>query len=152
MASNIKFSAALRTARASAISTSAGTSALIEIYDGAQPAGPDAAITSQVLLCTLTGNATSFGAAAGGVLTLGAITQGTGTAAATTSGKRATWARIKTSGGAAHIDCTVGTNGTLNTDGTASAGAVYDININNNLITTSQIVSISSFSLTEANA
>lgn len=150
MASNLKFSTALRTARAAATSTTVGASALIEIYDGTQPASPDTAITSQVLLCTLTGNATSFGSASAAVLTLNAITSGTGTAAATVSGKRATWARIKTSGGTAHIDCTVGTNGTLNTDGTVSAGAAYDINITNNLITTGMTVSIGSFTLTEA--
>ena len=150
MASNLKYSTALATAQQAAISTQLGASAVINIYDGTQPSSPDTAVTTQVLLASLTCSAT-FGAAAAKVLTANAITSGTGTAAATVSGKRATWARITTSGGTAHIDCTVGTNGTLNTDGSTSAGATYDININNNLITTGQTVSISSFTLTNGN-
>ncbi len=148
MPSNLKFSNTLKTNQQAAIATAIGASAVIEIYDGTQPASPDTAVTTQTLLCTLTGNATAFGTAASGVFTANAITSGTGTAAATASGKRATWARIKSSGGTAHIDCTVGTNGTLNTDGSASAGAVYDLNIANNLITTGMTVGITSLTIT----
>lgn len=147
MASNLNYSAALRTAQVAAISTQLGGSAVIEIYDGTQPATPETAVSTQVLLCSHTCAAT-FGAASGGVLTLGAIGNGTGTAGATASGKRATWARIKTSGGTAHIDCSVGTNGTNNTTGAAAAGETYDININNNLITTGTVVAISGTTIT----
>lgn len=148
MASNLKFSAALKNAQQNAISTTLGASAIIDIYDGAQPASPDVAITTQVLLASLTCNATFAAAAANGVLTANAISNGTGTAAATVSGKRATWYRMRSTVPAAHVDGTCGTNGTINSTGAASAGETYDLNINNNLITTGQTVSVTSMTFT----
>lgn len=76
----------------------------IKIYDGAQPATGDTAIGAQVLLVTLTLNATAFGAAAAGVLTANAITSGTAAATGT-----ATWARITKSDDTAVFDGSVGT-------------------------------------------
>ena len=108
MATNLKYSATLKNAQQNAITTSVGASGLLNIYSGSQPATPDTAITSQVLLATLTCNATFAPAASGGVLTLNAITNGTGTAGAST-GTTAAWYRLTTSGGTAHIDGTVGT-------------------------------------------
>lgn len=108
MSLNLKYSAALKNAQQNAITTTAGASALLNIYSGTQPASPDTAITSQVLLATLTCNATFAPAASAGVLTLNAITNGTGTAGAG-AGTTATWYRLTTSGGTAHIDGTVGT-------------------------------------------
>ena len=134
MASNIHVSTASRTNLMSQLNTDIGTSALIRIYDGTQPAGPDTAITSQVLLATLTGNAGGFGSASAGVLTASAITSATAVGTST-----ATWARILTSGGTARVDCSVGMSGT-------------DIVLNNTSIATGQTVSISSLTLTALDA
>lgn len=83
----------------------------LEIYDSTgtgQPATPDVAVTTQVKLAKLSLNATAFGAAAAGVKTAGAITNGTGLAVGT-----ATWARLfKSDDSTAVIDCSVGTSGT----------------------------------------
>jgi hypothetical protein len=80
-------------------------SGLVRIYDGAQPATGDTAITTQNLLVTLTLNSTAFPAAVAGVLTANAITSGTAGA----SGDAA-WARILTSGATAVFDGSVGTS------------------------------------------
>jgi hypothetical protein len=130
MASNLKYSAALKNAQMNAITTTLGANALLEIYSGAQPANPDAAISAQVLLATLTCNATFAPAASGGVLTLNSIANGTGTAGAG-AGTTAAWYRLKTSGGTAHIDGTVGTSGS-------------DLNLNNTSIAVGQTVSVTS--------
>jgi hypothetical protein len=136
MALNLKYSALLRNAKLDAITTQIGTSALIRIYDGSQPATPETAIGAQVLLAELTGNASAFAAAASaGVLTANAITQdssanNTGTAA---------WFRILTSGAVAKIDGTVGLSGT-------------DMIINNTSIAAGQVVSCSSLTITNGNA
>lgn len=138
MASNLKYSASLRNAQMNAITTTVGGNCLIDLYNGTQPASPDTAITSQTLLATLTGNATFAPSASGGVLTLNSITNGTGTAGAA-GGTNATWFRITTSGSTACIDGSVGTTGAdLNLTGSTS-------------IATGQTVSISSFTLTNAN-
>lgn len=137
MASNLKYSAALKNAQQNAITSTLGANAVLEIYSGAQPANPDTAITSQVLLASLTCNATFAPASSGGVLTLNAIANGTGTAGAG-AGTVATWYRLKTSGGTAHIDGTVGISGA-------------DLNLNNTNIATGQTVSITSSTYTNAN-
>ena len=137
MASNLKYSAALKNAQQNAITTTLGASALLNIYSGTQPASPDTAITSQVLLATLTCNATFAPAASGGVLTLNAISNGTGTAGAA-GGTTATWYRLTTSGGTAHIDGTVGISAS-------------DLNLNNTSIATGQTVSVTSSTYTNAN-
>jgi hypothetical protein len=137
MASNLKYSAALKNAQQNAITSTLGANAVLEIYSGSQPANPDTAISSQVLLASLTCNATFAPAASGGVLTLNAIANGTGTAGAG-GGTVATWYRLKTSGGTAHIDGTVGISGA-------------DLNLNNTNIATGQTVSISSSTYSNAN-
>ena len=137
MATNLKYSAALKNAQQNAITTTVGASALLNIYSGTQPANPDTAITSQVLLATLTCNATFAPAAASGVLTLNAITSGTGTAGAG-AGTTATWYRLATSGSVAHIDGTVGTTG-------------CDLNLNSTTIATGQTVSVTSSTYTNGN-
>ena len=81
----------------------------IELYDSTgtgQPATPNVAVTTQVLLGTCNLSATAFGAASGGTKTANAITSGTGLAAGT-----ATWARAYTSGAVAVIDGSVGVSG-----------------------------------------
>jgi hypothetical protein len=77
----------------------------LRIYDGTQPAGPATAITSQVLLATLTLNATAWAAASAGSKAANAITSGVAGATGT-----ATWFRITDSTGAtAYADGSVGT-------------------------------------------
>lgn len=90
----------------------AGTAAIITIYDGSQPTDADTAIGAQVLLATLTMNATAFGAVGddtpGAIMTAAAITadssaDATGTAA---------WFRMLTqAGGTTIMDGSVGTSG-----------------------------------------
>lgn len=136
MASNLKYSTVLKNAQQAAITTTLGANALLEIYSGAQPASPDTAIGAQVLLATLTCNAVFAPAPAAGVLTLNAITGGTGTAGAG-AGTNAAWYRLKTSGGTAHIDGTVGTG-------------AFDLNLNNVNIATGQAVTVASATYTNA--
>lgn len=151
MAKNLKFSTLLKNAQQDAITSQCGASAILELYSGAQPASPDTAITSQVLLSSHTCNATFAPAAAGGVVTMNAIGNGTGTAGAA-AGTRATWYRLKTSGGVAKIDGSVGVADQLNTDGTASPGAVYDIQMTgSNSIATGQTVQITANTYTNGN-
>lgn len=135
MAFNIKYKATLKNAQQDAITAAAGASCLIDIMSGTQATNPDTAIGAQVVLATLTGNATFAPAASGGVLTLNSITNGTGTAAAG-AGTTAAWFRLKTSGGVALVDGTVGT------------GATFDLNINNTSIATGQSIAISTFTIT----
>jgi len=137
MASNLKYSAALKNAQQNAITSQLGANAVLEIYSGSQPASPDTAVGAQVLLASLACNATFAPGASGGVLTLNSISNGTGTAGAA-GGTTATWFRMKTSGGTAHIDGTVGISGA-------------DLNLNNTSIATGQTVSVTSFTLSNAN-
>lgn len=137
MSSNLKYSASLKNAQQDAITTKLGANAVLEIYSGSQPASPDTAVGAQVLLASLTCNATFAPAASGGVLTLNAISNGTGTAGAG-AGTTATWYRLRTSGGVAHIDGTVGISGA-------------DLNLNNTNIATGQTVSVTSSTYTNAN-
>ncbi len=137
MALNLKYSASLKNAQQDAITTKLGASCLIDIMSGTQATNPDTAIGAQVVLATLTGNATFAPGASGGVVTLNAISNGTGTAGAG-GGTVATWFRMKTAGAVAHVDGTVGITG-------------CDLNLNNTNIATSQTVSVSSFTLSNAN-
>ena len=109
MSYNLKFSASLKNLQQDAITTKCGASALLDIYSGTQPAGPDTGITGQVKLATLICNATFAPAAAGGVVTLNAIASGTGLAGAG-AGTTATWYRIShTTGPTPHVDGSIGT-------------------------------------------
>jgi hypothetical protein len=137
MASDVKLSVLAKNAILDALTAQLGAGALIDLYDGTKPASPDTAVSTQNKLVTLTGATPFAPAASGGVLTAGAIANGSGSVAAG-SGKTATWARISTSGGTAKIDVTV-----------AAAGA--DLNINNPNIATGQTVSVSSFTITAPN-
>ena len=114
------------------ITTRAGASALLRIYDGARPATGGAATT---LLAELTCNATFAPAATGGVLTLNAITQD---ASANATGT-ATWFRSVQSGGSTHVlDGDVGTSGS-------------DLNLNTTSIVATGTVSVTSFTITAGN-
>lgn len=128
----VGMAAGLRNARLDAITTAAGASALLRIYDGTRPATGGTATTK---LAELTCNATFAPAASGGTLTLNSIANGTGLAAST-----ATWARIVKSDGTTHVlDCSVGTSGA-------------DINLNTASIVVGATVSVTSAVFTEGNA
>lgn len=129
----VGMAASLRNSRLDAITTAAGASALLRIYDGTRPATGGTATT---LLAELTCNATFAPAASGGTLTLNSITSDTSANATGT----ATWARIVKSDGTTHVlDCSVGTSGA-------------DINLNTVSIVSGATVSVTSAVFTEGNA
>lgn len=78
----------------------------VGIYNGAQPATPDVAVTTQTLLVTLTLGTPAFGAPSGGSSSANPV----GSVAAVASGN-ASWFRVFASGGAAVWDGSVGTAG-----------------------------------------
>lgn len=129
---------ATRNTMLDAITTSAGASALLRIYDSTGTGRPatGVAVSTQVLLAELTCNATFAPAAAAGVLTLNAITQDSSANATGT----ATWFRIvKADGTTFVLDGNVGTSGS-------------DLNLTTVSIVITQPVSVTSFVITEANA
>lgn len=129
----IAYSTAIRNAMLDAITTGAGGSALLRIYDGTRPATGGTATT---LLAELTCNATFAPSASGGVLTLNSITQD---ASANATGT-ATWFRIVKSDGTTHVmDGNVGTSGS-------------DMNLTTVSIVATQPVSVTSFTITAGNA
>jgi hypothetical protein len=126
------YAATLRNTMLNTITTAAGASALLRIYNGTQPATGGTATT---LLAELTCNATFAPAASGAVLTLNAIAQD---ASANATGL-ATWFRIVKSDGTTHVlDGTAGTSGA-------------DLNLVTNSIVATQPVSVTSFTITESN-
>lgn len=129
MANNTIVSTAERNAMLDAF-TALLNSGTVEIYTGAQPAGPGTAITTQTLLATLTLSATAFAAASGGSATANTITPGVAGATGT-----AAWARWKSSGGTPEMDCSVGASGA-------------DLNLPTTSIVTGVTVGISSYTLT----
>lgn len=131
MPSNIKISAAARNAMGDSLITALGSSPLVLIYDGTQPAGPGTAIGSQVLLAELTCSATPAPATSGGVITFNSITQDSSANATGT----ASWYRLATSGGTGVVDGTVGTSGS-------------DLNLTTTSIVLGGPVSITSFTYT----
>ena len=128
----LAFSTALRNSRLDQITSAVGASGFLRIYDGTRPASGGTATT---LLAELTCNATFAPAASGGVLTLNAITQDSSANATGT----ATWFRIVTSGGTFVVDGNVGTSGS-------------DLNLNTVSIVSGAAVSVTSATITEANA
>ncbi len=110
-------------------------SGFIDILDGAQPATGDTAITTQVVLASLTFGATAFPAAVNGVLTANAIGSGVAGASGT-----ATWFRVYKSDHTTKL-----WDGSINT-------ATANMIIGSTTITSSQTVSCSSFVHTVAKA
>ena len=133
MASNLKYSNGTRDAQQNGLITYAGSAAIINIYDGTQPANANTAISTQTLLVSLP-IVGSFGTDSNGTITLSAVTNGTAVATGT-----AAWFRITKSDGT-----TVVMDGTV---GTASS----DMILNNTSIATTQTVSISSGTIIRAN-
>jgi hypothetical protein len=105
------------------------TTGTILIYSGTQPAGPDTAITTQVLIVTLA--FTTFGAASGSVLTANSI--GPGVAVSTNT---ATWFRMLSNASVPMIDGSVGTSG-------------CDMNLNTVTISSGDTVAVSSCTITQ---
>lgn len=112
------------------------TGGLLLIYDGTRPA-TGAAVTTQVLLGTLTFSATSAPNASGGVLTFNAITEDSSADATGT----ATWARATDSNSSFVMDMSVGTTG---------SGA--DIIMNTTSIVTGGPIRVDSGTLTDGDA
>lgn len=136
MANNLKYATAMRNARLDAITTFAGNSGFLRIYDGTQAADPQTAIGAQVLLAELTCNSTFAPSASGGVLTMNVVTSDS-TANATGT---ASWFRlVKSNGTTVVMDGTVGTSGS-------------DCNINSTAISINAIVAVSSWTITTGNA
>lgn len=128
----IAYSTTIRNAMLDAITTGAGGSALLRIYDGTRPASGGTATT---LLAELTCNATFAAGASSGVLTLNSITQDSSANASGT----ATWFRIVKSDGTTFVmDGNVGTSGS-------------DLNLTTTTIVSTQPVSVTSFAITEGN-
>lgn len=127
------FNITTRNAWNDSITTRAGASALLRIYDGSRPATGGTATT---LLAELTCNATFAPASSSGVLTLNAITSDSSANATGT----ATWFRIVQSGGSTHVlDGDVGTSGA-------------DLNLNSVSIVATGSVAVTSFTITAPNA
>lgn len=122
----------LRNARLDAITTFAGGSGKLRIYNGSRPATGGTVTT---LLAELTLNATFAPAASGGVLTLNSITQDSSADATGT----ATWFRIVKSDGTTFVmDGSVGTSGA-------------DLNLNTTSIVATGVVTVTSATITEGN-
>ena len=131
MANNLKISTTATNAQADALSDLLDNGYL-RIYDGAQPANANTAITSQVLLAELRFNATAAPAASGGVLTMNSITQDS---SANNTGT-ATWFRaLKSDGSTVVFDGSVGTSGS-------------DLNIGSTSITLGASVAVTSMTFT----
>lgn len=128
----LAYDSTIRNAMLDAITTRAGASALLRIYDGSRPATGGAATT---LLAELTCNATFAPAASGGVLTLNAITQDSSANATGT----ASWFRIVKSDGTTFV-----LDGSVSTSGS-------DLNLTTTSIVATQPVSVTSFTITEGN-
>lgn len=125
----------LRSTRMSDVVTDVGTSAKIRVYNGTRPTNVGTALSGNTLLAELTGNVSQFGTVTNGVLTVSAITDD---ASADASGTP-TFARIfKSDGTTAIFDCSAAVgSGDLNFTTAFTAG---------------QVVSITSFVITEGNA
>ena len=104
----------------------------IKVYDGAQPATADTAITTQTLLATCAFANPAFLAAVAGVATAHAITQD---AAADASGTAA-WFRV--------LDASAG----VVFDGTVGVGAGFDCNVPSTTVVAGAAFPISSMTIT----
>lgn len=112
--------------------TNEANSGLLRFYTGTRPTNADTALSGNTLLCTLTLNATSAGAASGGVWTANAITSDSSADATGT----ATFARLLQSDGTTAIaDFSLGTSGT-------------EVIVNTTSIVSGAVISASSMTIT----
>ena len=134
MASNLKYSNGTRDAQQTGLITYAGSGSIIRLYDGTQPTNANTAISTQVLLVSLTISG-AFGTDSNGTITLGSVTNGTAVASST-----ATFFRIvKSDGTTVVMDGSVGTSGA-------------DLNLNTTTIASGQTVSITAGTIIRANS
>lgn len=131
----LSFSTTLRNNRLDQITSAVGGSGSLRIYSGTAPANVGAALSGNTLLAELALNSTFAPAASGGTLSLNQITQDT---SANATGE-ASFFRLLTSGGTAIVQGTVGTSGA-------------DLNLNSVSISSGAAVSVTAFSITEANS
>jgi hypothetical protein len=131
MALTTQISTAARNAKNDALAALFNTG-FIDIYDGAQPAGPGTAIGAQVKLARLALSATAFGSSASGVATANAIT----TSNALATGTAAWFRALKADGTTAVLDGSVGTSG-------------CNLNLNTTSIVSGSPVAVSAWTLTE---
>lgn len=137
----IQLSVAVRNARLDSIETTAGASAKLRLYSGAQPADC-ATAASGTLLCEMALPADYMNAAATGSKTKLGTWSGTGAAAAGTGTAAGYFRIVDTAGTTCHMQGKVGATG----DGTA------DMTLDNVSIAQNQTVTVNSFTLTDANA
>jgi len=131
----LSFDVSIRNAQADAITTRAGASSLLRVYDGTRPATA-AAITTQVLLAELTGAAAFAPRPRWGWLTANAITQDSSANATGT----ASWFRHVQSNGTSFVqDGSVGVSGA-------------DLNLNTVSIVAGGVVAVTSCVITTGNA
>jgi len=132
VALNTKTAVAIRNTMLDQLGTAAD-SGFLRIYDGAQPADADTALSGQTLLAELSFGADAFPAASGGVLTANAITSD---ASANATGTAA-WCRILKTDGT-----------TVLFDGTVGVGASFNLNVNTTAFVTGAVVAVSSLTYT----
>lgn len=132
----IQQSIAVANARLDAIETTAGVSAKLRIYSGAQPANC-AAARSGTLLCEMTLPSDWLAAASAGAKAKSGTWSGTG-AAAGTAGH---FAIMDSAGTTCHMQGSI----------TATGGG-GDMTLDNTSIAVSQAISVTTFTLTDGNA
>lgn len=131
----LSLSVAARNAQLDTLTTSVGTSGFLRIYSGTRPANVAAPITG-TLLAELVCNASAFAAtASGGVLTANAISDD---AAANATGTATHFRLWKSDGTTGVMDGNVATSGA-------------DLNLDSTSIVTGQVISVSSFVITDNN-
>lgn len=133
----LQLSVAVRNARLNAIETTVGTSAILKIRTGAQPADC-ATADSGTVLATLNLPSDYFSAASSGAMA-----------------KTGTWqdASADATGTAGHFRLYASDGSTCGLQGSVTAtGGGGDLTLDNTSIATGQTVTITTFTLTDANA
>lgn len=133
----VQLSTAVRNARLDAIETTIGTSAVLKIRTGAQPA-TCATADSGTVLASMTLPSDWMAAAASGSKALSGTWQD---ASADNTGTAAHWRLYASDGTTCHAQGTV----------TATGGG-GDMTLDNTSVASGQVVTITSFTLTDANA
>ena len=134
---SLQFAVATRNARLYAIETEIGTAPILKLRTGAAPANC-AAADSGTVLCSLTLPSDWLAAAAGGAKAKSGTWQGT----ASGGGGTIAHFRIYDSGGSTcHVQGTV----------TITSGG-GDMELDNNVVADGQIITITTFTLTDGNA
>lgn len=119
----LTISAAAAQAMGAALATDIGSAATIEIRSGSKPATPETAVTGTLLATVaISGSFTSSG---------GALTAADPASVTVAASGTAGYFRVKTSGGTAKIDGTVGTSGADMNLSTVSlvAGGTVDLGV-----------------------